>query len=219
MRSIVLLSGGLDSAVALARTPKDADRHTLTVAYGQTHEAELESARIISARYGAEHSVVRCELGGIAPSPLTGCGEFATRTLEELREGPSPAFVPGRNSILVALGIAWADALGGGEVVLAANADDAAGFVDCRPEFCEAANAMAGTASLREVNVSMPLISWSKSQIAYEAVRLAVPIADTLSCYTPINGMHCGRCDACTLRRDAFEKAGYPDPTQYVADL
>jgi 7-cyano-7-deazaguanine synthase len=222
-RAVVLLSGGLDSTTAAAIARADGfTLHALTVAYGQRHEVELAAAAKVAAALGvAEHRVIRVDLAGFGGSALVGDGAVPKdRPLAEIgAPGDVPAtYVPARNTVLCALGLAWCEALGARDLVLGVNVLDASGYPDCRPEFVRAFEALANVATrARGFRVHAPLIAMTKADIIRRGLELGVDYALTHSCYDPgPDGGACGRCDACLLRKKGFAEAGVADPTRYV---
>ena len=218
--AVVLLSGGLDSATALALA---AERgfvcHALSVDYGQRHVVELEAARRVArAARVAQHRVMRVDLAGIGGSALTD-------TALAVPEGPTTGipitYVPARNTIMLSLALAWAEVLEAQDIFVGVNVLDSSGYPDCRPEFIAAFAALAGLATRaavegRPCTVHAPLIELSKAGIIREGTRLGVDYSETVSCYQADEaGRACGRCDACRLRRTGFIEAGLPDPTRY----
>jgi 7-cyano-7-deazaguanine synthase len=222
-RAVVLLSGGLDSTTALAvAKTRGFSCHALTVRYGQLHDVEIEAARRVAARAGvAEHRVLALDLAPLAPSALTS-PQIAVpkdRSLAEIgAPGDVPAtYVPARNTVLLALALAWAETLGAHDLFVGVNVLDASGYPDCRPEFVRAFEALADVATRAGgFRVHAPLIELTKADIIRLGVSLGVEYADTHSCYDPIDGAACGRCDACALRRKGFAEAGIADPTRYA---
>jgi 7-cyano-7-deazaguanine synthase len=220
--AIVLLSGGLDSTTALAvARSRGFACHALTVRYGQLHDVELEAARRVAAAVGAhDHRVVAVELAPIASSALTSPA-FAVpkdRSLAEIgAPGDVPAtYVPARNTVLLALALAWAESIGARDLFVGVNVLDASGYPDCRPEFIRAFEALAQVATRAGgFRIHAPLIELTKAQIIALGVSLGVDYALTHSCYDPKGAAACGRCDACALRRNGFIEAGVPDPTRY----
>ncbi|MBV9343780.1 MAG: 7-cyano-7-deazaguanine synthase QueC [Gammaproteobacteria bacterium] len=218
--AVVLLSGGLDSATALAVAREfHFDCYALSVEYGQRHRAELAAAARIARVLGArEHRTMRVDLAGIGGSALT-----------DLRvpvpEGPSAGipitYVPARNTLLLALALGWAEVLGARDVFIGVNVLDSSGYPDCRPEFLAAFQALAALATRAGVEgqaarIHAPLLALTKAQIIATGMRLGVDYAATVSCYQADEaGRACGRCDACRLRRAGFESAGVADPTRY----
>jgi len=217
---VVLLSGGLDSATAFAiARARGFECYALSVDYGQRHAAELEAARHVARAGGArEHRIMRVDLAGIGGSALT---DPTIAVPEGPTSGIPVTYVPARNTIMLALALAWAEVLGAGEVFIGVNVLDASGYPDCRPEFVAAFAHLAALATKAGVEgkpcrIEAPLIAWSKAQIIREGTRLGVDYALTVSCYqADAAGRACGRCDACRLRRQGFAAAGLPDPTRY----
>ena len=223
MKAVVLLSGGLDSTTALAvARSKGFECYALTVRYGQLHEVELEAARRVAARGGVtDHRVIDIDLAQLAASALTtpSVAVPKDRSLEEIgAPGDVPAtYVPARNTVLLALALAWAESLGAHDIFVGVNVLDASGYPDCRPEFIRAFEALAQVATRSGgFKLHAPLIELTKAQIIELGTKLGVDYALTHSCYDPsASGAACGRCDACLLRKKGFAEAGVPDPTRY----
>ncbi len=219
-RAVVLVSGGLDSATALAiARGRGYECYALSVAYGQRHEAELAAAVRVAAALGAhEHRVMQVDLAGIGGSALT---DRSIAVPETPTEGIPVTYVPARNTILLSLALAWAEVLGAQHVFVGLNALDYSGYPDCRPEYIEAFEHMARLATKAGIegspcHIHAPLIAWSKERIIREGVALGVDYGMTVSCYqADAQGRACGRCDSCRLRRAGFEAAGVADPTRY----
>lgn len=228
-RAVVLLSGGLDSATALAVAQADGfAAHALSFRYGQRHEAEIEAARRIAARAGAaRHLVLDIDLGAIGGSALTADIPVPKdRSGAEIGTGIPVTYVPARNTVFLALALAWAEALGAFDIYIGVNALDYSGYPDCRPEYIAAFEAMANLATKAGVEgagrftMHTPLIALSKAGIIDKGLALGVDYGLTLSCYDPVADgaggvLHCGRCDACRLRRKGFTEAGVRDPAPY----
>lgn len=224
MKAVVLLSGGLDSTTALAvAKSRGFACHALTVAYGQLHQVELEAARRVAAALGvADHRVIEIDLASLAASALT-THEVPVpkdRSLAEIGAAGDvpPTYVPARNTVLLALALAWAESLGARDIFVGVNVLDASGYPDCRPEFIRAFEALAQVATRAGgFSIHAPLIELTKAQIVELGTRLGVNYALTHSCYDPApDGAACGECDACQLRRKGFAEAGISDPTRYV---
>ena len=221
IRAVVLLSGGLDSATALAWARAQGWHcHALTVAYGQRHEAELAAAARVAAELGAhEHRLMHVDLGSLGGSALT---DLAIAVPEAPTSGIPVTYVPARNTIMLSLALAWAEVLKARAIVIGVNAVDYSGYPDCRPEFIAAFARMAQLATKvgaegATLEVVAPLQHWSKAQIIAEGTRLGVDYGLTVSCYqADAEGRACGRCDSCRLRREGFAAAGVPDPTRYA---
>ncbi len=219
-RAVVLVSGGLDSAtvLAMARAAGYAC-YTLSFDYGQRHRAELLAAERVSAALGdVEHKVVRLNLDSIGGSALT---DTAIPVPEQATEGIPVTYVPARNTVFLSIALGWAEVLGARDIFIGVNAVDYSGYPDCRPEYIEAFQAMANLATKagvegRTLTIHAPLISMGKAGIIQAGIDLGVDYALTVSCYqaTP-EGLACGRCDSCRLRRQGFADAGVPDPTRY----
>ncbi len=223
--AVVLLSGGLDSATALAMARAEGMAcHTLSVDYGQRHRWELEAAaRVASCLGAASHRVVRVDLRAIGGSALTDeIGVPRGRTEAEIGAGIPATYVPARNLVFLSIGVGLAEVVGASELHVGVNAVDYSGYPDCRPAFVEAFQRAADLATKagvegRGVAVRTPIIGMTKAEIIREGVRLGVNYALTRSCYDPDErGRACGVCDACLLRRRGFEAAGVPDPTDYA---
>ena len=219
--AIILLSGGLDSATVLA-IARDAGYacHALSLDYGQRHTAELTAAARVASSLGAvEHRVVRLGLGDFGGSALT---DSAIAVPERPTDGIPVTYVPARNTVMLALALAWAEVLKSRDIFIGVNAVDYSGYPDCRPEFIEAFERMANLATRagiegQALRVHAPLQHLSKAQIIQRGGELGVDYAQTVSCYQANDdGQACGRCDACRLRREGFLAAGLPDPTRYA---
>jgi len=225
-RAVVLLSGGLDSATALAWAAEQGyERYALSVAYGQRHLTELDAAARVARALGArEHRVMHVDLGALGGSALTDLKVAVpeTRRGEAMAGGIPVTYVPARNTVLLSLALAWAEVLGAMHLVIGVNAVDYSGYPDCRPEFIAAFQRLAQLATRagvegRRLQIHAPLQHLSKGQIIREGLRLGVDYAMTVSCYqADAAGRACGRCDSCRLRREGFEAAGVPDPTRYA---
>jgi len=222
----VLLSGGLDSATALAVARRDGFApHALSVDYGQRHRAELAAARRVAARLGAvRHLVVSLDLSTIGGSALTDPGIEVPkgRDAAEIGDGIPVTYVPARNTVLLALALAWAETLGAFDLFLGVNALDYSGYPDCRPPFLEAFERLANVATAAGVEgrgrfrVHAPLLEMTKAEIVRLGTELGVDYSLTVSCYdADEEGRACGACDACLLRKKGFAEAGIADPTRY----
>jgi 7-cyano-7-deazaguanine synthase len=219
-RAVVLLSGGLDSATALAWARARGMRcHALSVDYGQRHEAELRAAERVAAALGAvEHRTMRVDLAGIGGSALT---DARIAVPEQPVDGIPVTYVPARNTLFLALALGWAEVLGATDLVIGVNAVDYSGYPDCRPVFISAFEALSRLATRAGVegarfHIHAPLQSLGKAEIIRLGLALGVDYAATVSCYqADAEGRACGRCDSCRLRRAGFEQAGIADPTRY----
>lgn len=221
--AVVLLSGGLDSTTALAVAAQKFDCYALTVRYGQLHAVELEAAKRVAQRTGVkDHRVIDIDLAQLASSALTRADVAVPkdRSLSEIgAPGDVPVtYVPARNTVLLALALAWAESLGARDLFVGVNVLDASGYPDCRPEFIRAFEALAQVATRSGgFTIHAPLIELTKAQIIALGTGLGVDYSMTHSCYDPgADGGACGRCDACALRKKGFAEAGVSDPTRYA---
>ena len=222
--AVVLVSGGMDSAVvvAIARAQGFAV-HALSVRYGQRHTSELDAAAKVARSLGAvAHKTVSVDLRSIGGSALTD------ETIEVPLDHPAApdeipvTYVPARNTIMLSIALGWAEVLGAADIFCGVNAVDYSVYPDCRPEFIEAFERLANLATKAGVEgagirVHAPLQHMSKADIVREGLRLDVDFAATVSCYrADAEGRACGHCDACRLRAEGFTGAGAIDPTRYV---
>jgi 7-cyano-7-deazaguanine synthase len=228
--AVCLVSGGMDSAVALAEARASGWRcHALSFDYGQRHKVELSAARRVADHLRAvEHKIVRLELSALGGSVLTGPGDVPKdRAHDVIGSGVPPTYVPARNTVFLALALGWAEALGSTDLVLGVNAIDYSGYPDCRPEFLRAFEALAavateaGTQHGARFRVHAPLMECDKAAIVRRGRELGVDFARTHTCYDPRveadgSALACGRCDACRLRLKGFAEAGLEDPLRYA---
>jgi len=224
--AVVLVSGGMDSAVVLAiARERGFAVHALSVRYGQRHTSELDAAARVAQALGAvAHKTVHVDLRSIGGSALTdddisvpvdGDGHVIGADI--------PAtYVPARNTIMLSVALGWAEVLGATDLFCGVNAVDYSGYPDCRPEFVEAFERLANLATKAGVEgaglrVHAPLMRMTKADIVREGLRLGVDFAQTVSCYlADADGSACGHCDACRLRAEGFVAAGVADPTRYA---
>ena len=225
-KAVVLLSGGMDSATALAVAQGEGfEACALTFRYGQRHEVEVEAARRIAERAGVrQHVLVPIDLRVFGGSALTGgLAVPKDRSPEEIGHGIPVTYVPARNTIFLSFALAWAEVLGSNDLFLGVNAIDYSGYPDCRPEYIEAYQRLAnlatkaGVEGRQKLTVHTPLIHLSKADIIRKGLELGVDFSLTRSCYDPSpRGEACGRCDACRLRLKGFAEAGARDPAPYA---
>ena len=221
-KAVILVSGGLDSTTVLALAKKQGyDCYTLSFDYGQRHRAELAAAERVSGTYGdVEHKVVTLNLDSIGGSALT---DEAIAVPEEQTEGIPVTYVPARNTVFLSIALGWAEVLGAQDIFIGVNAVDYSGYPDCRPAFIDAFTSLANVATKVGVEggaytIHTPLMNLGKNDIVKLGAELGVDYSQTVSCYQATDdGLACGRCDACRLRREGFEQAGLEDPTRYVA--
>lgn len=222
--AVVLLSGGLDSTVTTALAlERGFGVHALSVQYGQRHAVELEGARRVAQSLKVtRHVVTSIDLRTFGGSALTDDIPVPRFSDESGRAPEIPmTYVPARNTVFLALALAYAETLPARDIFLGVNAVDYSGYPDCRPVFLEAFERLANVATRAGVEgekftVHAPLLSLSKGDIVREGTRLGVDFSLTHSCYDPSpEGTACGVCDSCMLRRRGFEAAGIPDPISY----
>jgi 7-cyano-7-deazaguanine synthase len=219
-KAVVLLSGGLDSMVAAATAREQGfSVLALTVNYGQRHSVELDSARRIAAELADEHVVLDLDLRRFGGSALTADMDVPK---SGVGNDIPVTYVPARNTVLLSLALAWAEAAGASDLFIGVNALDYSGYPDCRPEFIDAFETLANLATKAgveggRIRLHAPLQHMTKADIAREAARLGLDAGLSHSCYDPApDGAHCGLCDACRLRAKGFAEAGLPDPTRYA---
>jgi len=223
--AIVLLSGGMDSATALAVTKAERfDIIALTFDYGQRHVREIEAAKAVAKHFAVrDHRIVNVDLASIGGSALTDRQVRVPeqRSLEEIGHGIPPTYVPARNTILLSFALGLAEATQARAIVIAANWQDSSGYPDCRPEYYRAFREVARLGTKRGVEgdvieIRTPLIEMTKADIVRRGEALDMPWELTWSCYLG-GAKACGVCDACQLRLKGFREAGVKDPLPYAA--
>jgi len=219
-KAIILLSGGLDSATALACARADGyDCYALSFNYGQRHSAELDAARQVAEAQGVlEHRVMNLDLGLFGGSALT---DTHIEVPTEPTEGIPVTYVPARNTVFLSFALAWAEVLESQDIFIGVNAVDYSGYPDCRPEYIKAYETMANLATKAGVEghpmtIHTPLIHLTKAEIIQLGLSKGVDYSLTVSCYAADSqGQACGQCDSCRLRAMGFEQANVADPTRY----
>ena len=224
--AVVLVSGGMDSAVVLAIARElGFAPHALSVRYGQRHTSELDAAARVAETLGAAaHKTVHVDLRSIGGSALTD--EHIDVPVDSdghvIGADIPVTYVPARNTIMLSVALGWAEVLGATDLFCGVNAVDYSGYPDCRPEFIDGFQALANLATKAGVEgagfrVHAPLLRMSKADIVREGLRLGVDFSQTVSCYqADADGRACGHCDACRLRAEGFAVAGVADPTRYA---
>jgi 7-cyano-7-deazaguanine synthase len=225
-KGVVLLSGGLDSTTVMAIARSNGyEIYGLSFSYGQRHALELEAARRVARALNAKkHLVMDLDLAKIGGSALTGDIEVPKGHNEGEMKGEIPVtYVPARNTIFLSHALAWAEVLGASDIFIGVNAIDYSGYPDCRPEYIEAFERMAnlatkaGVEGKTKVKIRTPLINMTKADIIRKGIELGVDYGMTHSCYDPSpEGMPCGRCDSCLLRKKGFREAGITDPVTLI---
>ena len=223
-KAVVLLSGGIDSTTALAMAQAEGyEIYGLSFLYGQCHGLEVEAAkRIGRAAKLADHRIAEIDLSIFGGSALTSdVAVPKRRSLEEMTRQVPITYVPARNTIFLSYALAFAESIGAHDIFIGVNAIDYSGYPDCRPEYIRAFEAMAnlGTKAGIEghgIKIRTPLIEMSKAKIIRAGMALGVDYSRTTSCYDPDDeGLACGACDSCLIRKKGFEEAGLPDPSGY----
>jgi 7-cyano-7-deazaguanine synthase len=225
-KAVVLLSGGLDSATALAEARlAEFEPYALTILYGQRHAIERDAARRVAAALGvARHVELAIDIRAFGGSALTDDLAIPKdRPHEAIASGIPITYVPARNTIFLALALGWAESLGAFDIFIGVNCLDYSGYPDCRPEYLRAFESLAqlatkaGVEGTAQFRIHAPLLTLTKEQIILRGRELGVDFGLTHSCYDPTaEGRACGRCDACILRRDAFSRLGLVDPVVYA---
>jgi len=218
-RSIVLLSGGLDSATVLAYAiSKGYKPVAISFDYGQRHGKELESGKRICDHFGVERKVVNFNMRQIGGSSLTSEMDVETRNIDELSKSIPTSYVPARNTIFLSIASAYAEVLDARTIFIGANAVDYSGYPDCRPEFFntmeDAINLGTKLGQDTRIRISVPLQYLTKGEIIKMGMKLGVPYELTHSCYRGEDEA-CGECDSCLLRLKGFMESGYRDPVKY----
>jgi len=225
-KAVVLSSGGLDSTTVMAIAKHEGFAiHSLSFFYGQRHAIELDAARTIANLFGAvEHLVINIDLKKIGGSSLTDDIDVPkARDVRSIGHGIPVTYVPARNTIFLSYALAWAEVLGSSDIFIGVNAMDYSGYPDCRPEYIEAFERMAnlatkaGVEGVTKIKIWTPIIHLTKEKIIQKGLELGIDYALTHSCYDPSpDGLACGQCDSCILRKNGFKDAGIKDPTHYI---
>lgn len=221
---MTLLSGGMDSTTTLALAKQKGFRiYALSILYGQRHRKEIESAKKICRKFRVQrHLIIEVDLRKIGSSSLTdSIAVPKKRSLSAIMSGIPTTYVPARNTILLSLALAWAEALNARDIFVGVNALDHAGYPDCRPVFIKEFERLANVATKAGVRggkfrIHAPLINLSKKEIIKLGMRLGVDFSLTHTCFDPSpKGLACGVCDSCRLRLEGFREAGFTDPVSY----
>ena len=219
-RCIVLLSGGLDSTTVLALAKRDFDIFALSFDYGQRHKFELDAAKVIAKKNAVENfQTITIDLKQFGKSALTD--DIAVPKNQEIGDDIPITYVPVRNTIFLSYALAYAEVNNIYDIFIGVNALDYSGYPDCRPEYIGAFEKMANLGTKfsqgsKKITIHTPLINMTKSEIILKGHQLGVSYKDTHSCYDPSNeGLACGECDACILRKKGFTMSNITDPTLY----
>ena len=225
-KAVVLSSGGIDSTTAMAIARHEGFKiYSLSFFYGQRHAFELQAAQKVANAIGVtEHLVINIDLKKIGGSSLTDDIDVPKdRGEQEMTRRIPVTYVPARNTIFLSFALAWAEVLKSSDIFIGVNAIDYSGYPDCRPEYIDAFERMAnlatkaGVEGITKIRIRTPLIRLTKAQIIQKGIEFGIDYALTHSCYDPSpQGLACGKCDSCFLRRKGFKEAGVTDPTRYI---
>lgn len=224
-RAVILLSGGLDSATTAAIAKSEGhELFALTIDYGQRHKIEIESAKKIADHLGIEkHVIMPINLRLFGSSSLTSNMAVPKDTpLEQIGQTIPNTYVPARNTVFLALALAYAESVGAEKIYIGVSRVDYSGYPDCRPEFLQAFNTLANLATKAGVesasfSIEAPLLSLTKKETILRGLELGIDYSLTFTCYDPSpEGKSCGRCESCQLRSNAFKETGIPDPVEYI---
>ena len=223
-KAVILLSGGLDSATCLAIAKSEGyECYAMSFSYGQRHTIELEKAKNIAKDAKVKkHIIVDIDLRSFGGSALTEDIDVPKKdSINEVEENIPITYVPARNTIFLSFALGWAEVLKAYKIFIGVNAIDYSGYPDCRPEYIESYEKMANLATRegvegRKLSIETPLLSITKGEIIKTGLKLGVDYSKTITCYDPIDGKSCGKCDSCLLRLKGFEEAGVEDPIEYV---
>ena len=227
-KAVVLLSGGLDSATALYIAAEEGFTiHAVSFRYGQQHTLELESASAVAKAAGvADHVIISIDTRLFEGSALTGSAPVPeNRSPDEMADMIPATYVPARNTVFLAMALAYAEVIGARDIFIGVNSMDYSGYPDCRPEFISAFQSLAELATKEAVEgnparIHAPLLNLTKAGIIRRGLDLGIDYSLTHSCYNPdTEGRACGRCDACILRLKGFSGNGIQDPAAYQPEM
>ena len=225
-KAVILLSGGLDSTTCLAyASSKGYDCYALSFDYGQKHHSELNAAKKIAKKYNVKkHEIITLSIGNLGGSALTD-DTLNIPNHNELNKGIPLTYVPARNTIMLSIALGWAEILDADFIFIGVSSVDYSGYPDCRPQYIKAFGEMANLATKRGVEgngiqIETPLLYLSKAETNKLGLSLRVDYSETVSCYKATDdGLACGKCDSCYLRKKGFEDAKIVDPTRYVVGV
>jgi len=225
-KAVVLSSGGIDSTTVMAIAQHEGFTiYSLSFSYGQRHALELNSAKKAAEIFKVKkHLILDLNLNKIGGSALTDTLNVPkSRKTDEISKGIPITYVPARNTIFLSYALAWAEVLGSSDIFIGVNAIDYSGYPDCRPEYIKAFEQMAnlatkaGVEGTLSIKIRAPLLHMTKAQIIRKGIELGVDFSITHSCYDPSpEGLACGQCDSCILRKMGFDQAGVQDQIRYV---
>lgn len=221
-KAVILLSGGLDSTTCLAYAHKQGfDCHALSFNYGQKNVAELNAARLIASKFNAKHTIFNLDIGQFGASALTDT-TLQVPDYDDANSSIPITYVPARNTVFLSIALARAESLNANDIFIGVSAIDYSGYPDCRPEYIKAFQTLANLATKlgveeNGITIHTPLITLSKAETIKLGHSLGVDYSITLSCYQPDEqGLACGKCDSCMLRKKGFAESMVSDPTAYA---
>ncbi|MCK4619715.1 MAG: 7-cyano-7-deazaguanine synthase QueC [Desulfobacterales bacterium] len=226
-KAVVLSSGGIDSTTVMAIAKQESfEIFSLSFFYKQRHSFEIEAAKKVASVMGVKkHLIIDIDLKKIGGSALTDNNLDVPkyRNTQRIPDEIPVTYVPARNTIFLSYALAWAEVLQSSDIFIGVNAIDYSGYPDCRPEYIEAFERMAnlatkaGVEGKTKLKIRTPLIHMTKAEIIKKGVDLGVDFSLTHSCYDPSSdGLACGECDSCIIRKQGFKEAGIIDPTKYI---
>lgn len=221
-KAVILLSGGQDSSTCLALAKAEGfECYALSISYGQNHSVELEAAKTVASKMGVkEHKIITINLSDFGGSALT---DDNIEIPDYTGDGKIPTtYVPARNTIFLSLALGYAEVINADTIYIGCCLEDYSAYVDCRPEFINAYQAMANFATAvgvegNGIKIVAPLLHLSKAETIKLGLEVGVDYGLTITCYRANEkGQACGSCTSCTLRKNGFKAAGVSDPTAYV---
>ncbi len=215
-KAVILSSGGIDSTTAMAiAKAENYELYSLTLDYGQRHKIEIESAKKVADFFCVkEHKIIVIGLDEIGGSALT---DNIDVPMDNASTEIPVTYVPARNTIFLAIALAWAEVVGANDIFIGANILDYSGYPDCRPEYLKAFEKLANLGTKagikgRKIKIHAPLLKMSKAEIIKKGIKLGIDYSITWSCYDPrADGKACGKCDSCKFRLKGFKEAGYEE--------
>lgn len=220
-KSVILLSGGLDSSVVLSiAVRKGFETHCISFNYGQRHKTEISFAKKqVKLQKACSHKIFNIDFfGGSALTDRIDVPEH--KSVKDIPENIPSTYVPARNTIFLAYALGYSEFLSCNHVFIGVNALDYSGYPDCRPEYIKQFEKLSNIATKSSIEgnkfkIHTPLLNLTKKEIIKLGLKNKVDLKITSSCYNPKKNISCGKCDSCLLRKKGFEEAGYFDPIKY----
>ena len=221
-KSVILLSGGLDSSVVLSIAIKRGyEAHCISFNYGQRHKTEIKCAKKqVKLQKANSHKVFNIDFyGGSALTDNIKVPE--NKNVDEIPNTIPLTYVPARNTVFLAYALGYSEFLSCNNIFIGVNAIDYSGYPDCRPEFIRQFEKLSNIATKKSIEgkkfkIHTPLINMTKKEIISTALKNKVDLKTTSSCYNPSKGVSCGKCHSCLLRKKGFDEAGQFDPIKYA---